>query len=55
MINIPEDITKLIKVNSDGLYEWVEIFKWNPLFLNYFKSRNDDDVLELDTDTVLTS
>jgi len=56
MINIPEDITKLIKVNSDGLYEWVEIFKWNHLFLNYFKSRNDDDdVLELDTDTVLTS
>lgn len=55
ILDVPIDITKLIKLNTDGLYEWVEIFKWNPFFSNYFKNRNDDDVLEFDSNTVLTS
>jgi hypothetical protein len=52
-INIP--IHKLLKVNADGVYEWVDS-SWNATFLNYFKNRNDDDLsLKLDSNTVLTS
>uniref|UniRef100_A0A6C0JP78 Glycosyltransferase n=1 Tax=viral metagenome TaxID=1070528 RepID=A0A6C0JP78_9ZZZZ len=63
-------ITKLLKINSDGVYEWVDS-DLNFKFLDYFKNRNDDDLslesvtpivlanfkepLKLNSDTVLTS
>lgn len=55
LLETDTDINKLIKVNSDGVYEWVDSI-WNPKFLAYFKNRNDDDLsLKLDSHTVLTS
>jgi hypothetical protein len=47
MIEMDEDIRTLITINKDGMYEWVDKAKWNPLFLGYFKNRIDDDVSDL--------
>lgn len=41
------DIRKLVAINKDGMYEWIDKDKWNPLFLEYFQSRIDDDVSDL--------
>ena len=41
------DIRKLITINKDGMYEWIDKDKWNPLFLEYFQSRADDDLSDL--------
>jgi len=56
LLEVFTDITMLIRINKDGVYEWVRADIWNPRFLKYFKDRNDDDLgLELDRNTVLTS
>jgi hypothetical protein len=56
MLDVTEDISKLILKNNDGLFEWIKPNVWNPIFLKYFIERNDDDLnLELYSDTVLTS
>jgi hypothetical protein len=55
LLNTDIPINKLIKINSDGIYEWVDSMM-NPKFLDYFKNRIDDDLsLELNSNTVLTS
>ncbi len=38
------DIRELITRNQQGVFEWKEPEIWNPLFLTYFRERNDDDV-----------
>jgi hypothetical protein len=43
MLEVNENIRNLIVLNSDGVFEWKEPEKWNPIFLTYFKNRNDDD------------
>jgi hypothetical protein len=30
--------------NPDGVYEWSSPLDWNPILLDYFKNRNDDDL-----------
>jgi hypothetical protein len=58
LLEVDERISQLVRLNSDGVYEWIDKDKWNPLFLKYFKSRNDDDLsedLKLNSNTVLTS
>jgi hypothetical protein len=47
IIDNEPDIRKLIRINKDGMYEWIDKEKWNPLFLEYFQSRIDDDLSEL--------
>jgi len=47
IIDNEPDIQKLIKINKDGIYEWIDKDKWNPLFLDYFQSRIDDDISDL--------
>ena len=46
MLEVPEDITRLVKKNKQGVFEWNNPDRWNPLFLDYFVSRNDDDLSE---------
>lgn len=58
LINTPHDIRKIIKINWDGMYEWVNPQIWNPILLSYFINRHDDDLsedLKLDGNRVLTS
>jgi hypothetical protein len=47
MIEFNQDIRTLITINKDGMYEWIDKAKWNPLFLGYFQNRIDDDVSDL--------
>jgi hypothetical protein len=47
LIDNENDIRKLITINKDGMYEWIDKEKWNPLFIDYFQSRIDDDVSDL--------
>lgn len=63
ILETDEDIRTLIKINSDGVYEWKQPTEWNSKFLKYFQERNDDDLsledlsvdtLKLDSDTVFT-
>lgn len=46
MLNVNQDIQKMTHKNKDGVLEWNEPDVWNPLFLDYFASRNDDDLGE---------
>ena len=43
-LEVPHMITDLVKPNADGVFEWNHPTKWNPIFLEYFKHRNDDDL-----------
>ena len=47
IIDNEPDIRKLITINKDGVYEWNDKAKWNPMFLEYFQSRIDDDLSDL--------
>jgi hypothetical protein len=45
--SIDSNIHKLITTNKDGVFEWKTkelLDKWNPVMLNYFKARSDDDL-----------
>ena len=42
MIDVNEDILRLTTKNKDGILEWRDTEHWNPIFLNYFESREDD-------------
>jgi len=58
LVNTPHDIRKIIKINYDGMFEWVNPHLWNPVLLSYFRDRYDDDLsedLKLNSDRVLTS
>ena len=55
LLNIPNDIQTLLKVNKHGVYEWVEPHKWNPKLLTYFNTRDDDGVEVLDLATEETT
>jgi hypothetical protein len=42
-LNNVGDIRTLIKINKDGVYEWIDP-EWNTMFLDYFEKRKDDDL-----------
>jgi hypothetical protein len=44
LLNVPTDIADLTTKTKEGVLQWVDPDKWNPFFLTYFRSRNDDDV-----------
>lgn len=44
MMDVPRPIRSLIKYNWCGAYEWTDTNVWNPVFLDYFTQRQDDDV-----------
>lgn len=55
MLEIKQDISELITKNSDGVFEWKDPKKWNPLFLEYFENRKDDSLSEEVIHVTLTS
>ena len=59
LLDVSTDIRDLIRLNKDGVYEWKDKQKWNPMFLKYFMDRKDDEddeiVLEIPNKSTLTS
>ena len=48
MLNIKGDIEEYIEKNKEGVFEWKDKQQWNPLFLQYFKTRDDDSLSEVE-------
>lgn len=46
ILDIKEDIEDLLQRNKDGVFEWKDGSKWNPLYIQYFKKREDDGLSE---------
>lgn len=46
MLDIQGEIDDYIQKNAAGVFEWKDKDKWNPLFLQYFKGRDDDSLSE---------
>jgi hypothetical protein len=46
LLSDEDEITNIIKINRDGVYEWTDKYKakLNELFYNYFVSRKDDNI-----------
>lgn len=44
LLDIERDIADLTIKTKEGVLNWEDPDKWNPFFLTYFRSRNDDDV-----------
>ena len=42
LLEVKQDITDLLVINSDGVFEWKHPERWNPIFLDYFENRRDD-------------
>jgi hypothetical protein len=42
MLNVEGEFEEYVEVNEEGVFEWKDKEKWNPLILTYFKNRNDD-------------
>jgi hypothetical protein len=42
MLNIKGEIEEYIQKNKEGAWEWKDKEKWNPMYLDYFKKREDD-------------
>lgn len=55
MLNTSGEIDEHIEENKDGVFEWKDTAKWNPLYLQYFKKRDDDGLSALEHDKKLTS
>lgn len=56
LLNIDRDIADLTETTKEGVLQWVDPDAWNPFFLTYFQSRNDDDVdVEIRPPTQLSS
>lgn len=47
LLQIQGDITSHLSQTSEGVFEWNQSQRWNPLFLQYFKTRDDDGLSEL--------
>jgi hypothetical protein len=44
MLNVGGTIHDYIEPNEEGVFEWKDKNKWNPLLLHYFQTRDDDSV-----------
>ena len=47
MLQIQGDIDDYIRKNKEGVFEWNDKEKWNPVYLHYFKKRDDDGLSEI--------
>lgn len=45
-LDINIGIYRLLKINKDGMYEWIDSKSLNPVFKAYFESRDDDGHLD---------
>ena len=55
MLNLQGEILDYIEPNKEGVWEWKTKEKWNPLYLDYFKKRDDDDLSISEEKKILTS
>ncbi len=55
MLQIQGDIDDYIQQNKEGVFEWKVIPKWNPLYLQYFKKRDDDGLSSMEPAKKVTS
>jgi hypothetical protein len=55
LLDVNCSIDELLKKNSQGVFEWTDLELWNPKFLKYFISRNDDDITSVEDETHVTS
>jgi len=44
ILNKVNDVRTILTLNNYGMYEWIDPEKYNPLFLKYFTSRDDDSI-----------
>jgi hypothetical protein len=54
ILDVKNDITDLIIINSDGVFEWKHPKLWNPVFSEYFENRKDDSLshfIDIDLET----
>lgn len=47
MLQIKGEIDDYLTKNEDGVWEWKDPAKWNPVYLQYFKKREDDSLSTL--------
>jgi hypothetical protein len=47
MLQIDGDIDSYIRENKEGVLEWKDTSKWNPVYLQYFRKREDDGLSEI--------
>ena len=56
MLDVVGEIDDYLTKNKEGVWEWKDKEKWNPLYLQYFKKREDDSLSATDvTEKKLTS
>lgn len=55
MLNIKGEIDEYIEKNKEGVWEWKQKDKWNPLYFHYFKKRDDDSLSEIEVTKKPTS
>ncbi len=48
MLDIKGEIEDYLVKNKDGVWEWKDKQKWNPMYLDYFKKREDDSLSQTD-------
>jgi hypothetical protein len=48
MLNIKGTIEDYLVKNKQGVWEWKDKETWNPLYLHYFRKREDDSLSEVD-------
>ena len=51
LLDIQGDIDLILRKNKDGVLEWKDTGRWNPLYLMYFKKRDDDGISEESLET----
>jgi hypothetical protein len=55
MLNITGEIDDYLETNKEGVFEWKDKQKWNPLYFHYFKKRDDDGLSEIKLEDKRTS
>ncbi len=55
MLDIKGDIEDYIETNKEGIWEWKDTKRWNFMYLDYFKKRDDDSLSEKEIKVNLTS
>lgn len=53
MLNIKGDIHEYIEKNQEGVWEWKDKTRWNFMYLDYFKKRDDDSLSLSEKDIVV--
>lgn len=55
MLQVKGEIDEYLTKNKEGVWEWKDPSKWNPVYLHYFKKREDDSLSTLPSEKPLVS